>query len=351
MEEGSPMIPPGGSTQITFTPRPFGLHWYHTHAAAHRDLKRGFTAASSESCWLNRAPTPRRYDQEQFLVLHDWDPYFVGQRRRLGDGELRGGIHQRTHARPRCDPIQVKEGQRVLFHILNASAPRRTGSRLPAISFRCSRSMGAPSRRRQRSTLLRLGPAERDQRHRHDEHAGRVDPRRAARCQFSQTRHGHGRRIRGQSREAATSAARQSCNGTIACLAMRPRQARKPDVTVPLVFTSHFEGHGALDRWMINGKSFPETDPVLLQERAAPPSRLRQPKHRRSPRASASSRLRTGFNSRQSHKRSSERRGDRGSRNRQSKSTCVADNPGNTLFHCHQQDHMDSGFMTLFRYA
>ena len=29
----------------------------------------------------------------------------------------------------------------------------------------------------------------------------------------------------------------------------------------------------------------------------------------------------------------------------------VANNPGNTLFHCHQQDHMDSGFMALFRYA
>jgi FtsP/CotA-like multicopper oxidase with cupredoxin domain len=29
----------------------------------------------------------------------------------------------------------------------------------------------------------------------------------------------------------------------------------------------------------------------------------------------------------------------------------IANNPGNTLFHCHQQDHMDSGFMALFRYA
>jgi FtsP/CotA-like multicopper oxidase with cupredoxin domain len=26
----------------------------------------------------------------------------------------------------------------------------------------------------------------------------------------------------------------------------------------------------------------------------------------------------------------------------------VADNPGLTLFHCHQQLHMDFGFMTLF---
>jgi FtsP/CotA-like multicopper oxidase with cupredoxin domain len=29
----------------------------------------------------------------------------------------------------------------------------------------------------------------------------------------------------------------------------------------------------------------------------------------------------------------------------------VADNPGLTLFHCHQQLHMDFGFMTLFDYA
>ena len=29
----------------------------------------------------------------------------------------------------------------------------------------------------------------------------------------------------------------------------------------------------------------------------------------------------------------------------------VADNPGLTLFHCHQQVHMDFGFMALFNYA
>jgi FtsP/CotA-like multicopper oxidase with cupredoxin domain len=29
----------------------------------------------------------------------------------------------------------------------------------------------------------------------------------------------------------------------------------------------------------------------------------------------------------------------------------VADNPGMTLFHCHQQLHMDFGFMALFNYA
>jgi FtsP/CotA-like multicopper oxidase with cupredoxin domain len=29
----------------------------------------------------------------------------------------------------------------------------------------------------------------------------------------------------------------------------------------------------------------------------------------------------------------------------------TAANPGMTLFHCHQQSHMDFGFMMLFRYA
>jgi FtsP/CotA-like multicopper oxidase with cupredoxin domain len=29
----------------------------------------------------------------------------------------------------------------------------------------------------------------------------------------------------------------------------------------------------------------------------------------------------------------------------------VADNPGLTLLHCHQQLHMDFGFMALFKYA
>jgi FtsP/CotA-like multicopper oxidase with cupredoxin domain len=29
----------------------------------------------------------------------------------------------------------------------------------------------------------------------------------------------------------------------------------------------------------------------------------------------------------------------------------VADNPGLTLFHCHQQLRMDFGFMALFKYA
>ena len=43
-------------------------------------------------------------------------------------------------------------------------------------------------------------------------------------------------------------------------------------MTIPLVFTSRFKGHGALDEWMINGKSWPDTDPIVLREGLAPPA-------------------------------------------------------------------------------
>ena len=29
----------------------------------------------------------------------------------------------------------------------------------------------------------------------------------------------------------------------------------------------------------------------------------------------------------------------------------TANHPGRTLFHCHQQNHMDRGFMMIFKYA
>jgi FtsP/CotA-like multicopper oxidase with cupredoxin domain len=37
--------------------------------------------------------------------------------------------------------------------------------------------------------------------------------------------------------------------------------------------------------------------------------------------------------------------------NRQVDVDFTANHPGDTLLHCHQQDHMDNGFMMLFRYV
>jgi FtsP/CotA-like multicopper oxidase with cupredoxin domain len=126
--------------------------------------------------------------------------------------------------------------------------------------------------------------------------------------------------------------------------------SHKPDVTMPLVFTSRFKGHGALDQWMINGKSWPATAPLMLHEGLRHrlvfdnPSMDDHPVHL--------------------HRHAFELVSIRGAATSgvykdvvvveagtKVEVDLVATNPGNTLFHCHQQDHMDSGFMALFRYA
>jgi len=122
-------------------------------------------------------------------------------------------------------------------------------------------------------------------------------------------------------------------------------------VEIPLVFESKFEGHGAMDRWMINGKSYPKTDEVALKE---------------------GQRYRLKFNNKSAddhpvhlHRHSFELRRLPGYADLRGVMKDVvlvgagteveveftANHPGNTLFHCHQQDHMDNGFMMLFRYA
>ena len=76
MEEGSPMIPPGGKLRYTFTPRPAGTRWYHTQPAPVATCPWVLTAASSDSSGGGK-PEPGDYDQEIFLAIHHWEPSFV----------------------------------------------------------------------------------------------------------------------------------------------------------------------------------------------------------------------------------------------------------------------------------
>jgi FtsP/CotA-like multicopper oxidase with cupredoxin domain len=122
-------------------------------------------------------------------------------------------------------------------------------------------------------------------------------------------------------------------------------------VTIPLVFASKFAGHGAMDHWTINGKSYPETD---------------------SPTLTAGRRYRLSFINHSNnnhpvhlHRHIFELRRLPGQpethgimkdtvlvdANTQLDVEFTANDPGPTLFHCHQQNHMDAGFMMLFRYA
>ena len=118
---------------------------------------------------------------------------------------------------------------------------------------------------------------------------------------------------------------------------------------VPLEFKKKFAGNNWVDHWTINGKEFPKTDPIVVKE-------------------GRRYRLRFDNQSDEDHpvhlhrhtfelvnvggKRTAGVRKDVVIVPRRNvvEAEFVADQPGLTLFHCHQQLHMDYGFMALMRY-
>ena len=52
MEEGTPPILPGKTTRYTFTPRPSGFRWYHTHVFAGHDLGKGQYTGQHGFLWI-----------------------------------------------------------------------------------------------------------------------------------------------------------------------------------------------------------------------------------------------------------------------------------------------------------
>jgi len=347
MEEGAPMIAPGGQTDIAFTPRPSGMHWYHTHAMANRSLKHGLYTGQFGPLYVEPRTNPGRYDGEHFLLLHDWEPYYSPS----DDGSLMvqyvsSSINGRLLGHDA--PIQVRQGQQILFHIVNASATEAHWLTLPSHQFQVLALDGRPVPTPARTQALRLGPAER--------------------ISAAVIMDSPGVWILGEPRENFRDAGMGTVieyagrSGTpqftppnrlewdYRVFADRVAAIQKPDATIPLVFASRFEGHGALDRWTINGKSYPESGPFLLHEGL---------------------RHRLLFDNRSVddhpihlHRHAFELVSIRGAAlsgiqkdvvvveaGTVVEADLIANNPGNTLFHCHQQDHMDSGFMALFRYA
>jgi FtsP/CotA-like multicopper oxidase with cupredoxin domain len=347
MEEGSPMIPPGAQTQISFTPKPSGLHWYHTHAPANRNLKRGLYSGQFGALLVDSPSDPARYDQEQFLLLHDWEPFLASS----GDGSqvvqyVCSSINGRICGHD--NPIKVQEGQRVLFHVVNASATEEHWLALPGHQFEIVALDGRPVATQAMVDTVRLGPAERVSAIVAMDAPG-VWVLGETRADFRNT--GMGTIIEYANRRGKPLWKDPAkLQWDYRAFGDSIPQSHNAEITVPLVFTSSFRGHGALDRWMINGKSFPDTDPIMLKEGL---------------------RYRLIFDNRSTdnhpvhlHRHAFEL----ASINRAAVSgvnkdvviveaktkvevDLVANNPGATLFHCHQQDHMDSGFMTLFRYS
>ncbi|MFY9949909.1 MAG: multicopper oxidase domain-containing protein [Candidatus Sulfotelmatobacter sp.] len=351
-EEGTPLVPPGGMRRYSFVPRPAGTRWYHSHIHAGRDLKKATYTGQFGFLYIESRGDPGQYDAEIFLALHGWDPHLDSQGDE-GNLEVMYSIYSvNSHALGSGDPIRVKEGQKMLFHFLNASATDQHRIALPAHKFRIVGLDGNPVPVPREVEVIEMGPAE------------RVDA--------VVTMNNPGVWILGEANDQVRNAGMgmvveyANCSGpplwnkppnTVWDYTMFGREVEGREVgtpepaggVVPLTFRKKFAGNRWVDHWTINGKSFPKTDPIRVH---------------------ANSRYRLRFDNQSDeshpvhlHRHTFELTKFAGKATagvmkdvivvparKQVEVEFVADNPGPTLFHCHQQLHMDYGFMAMLQY-
>jgi len=130
-----------------------------------------------------------------------------------------------------------------------------------------------------------------------------------------------------------------------------PAAAPSPDETINLTFEKIPGGHGGYNRWTINGKSWPDTNPLLTVQQG---KRYRLAMRNNSGDKHPVHLHRHTFEVTKIDATSiSGLMKDTLSMPRYSTAEIdfVANDPGPTFFHCHHQDHMDEGFAGLIVYA
>ena len=166
------------------------------------------------------------------------------------------------------EPIRVRQQERVLFHILNASATLMHTLAFPGHRFLVMALDGNPVPSPKLVDTLRLGPAERV-----DAIVVMDRPGVWVLGEMDDGIRKAGMGIvieyEGRSGEPQWSAPsdvdfRYELFGDVPSDAA----SNSEDVSVPLAFRPKFKGYGDFDHWTINGVSWPQTSPVQLHEGA-----------------------------------------------------------------------------------
>ena len=350
-EEGTLPVPPGGHRRYSFTPGPTGTRWYHTHSMAHADLTRAGFSGQYGFAIIEPARHAGNYDQEICIALHQWEPALgtmgppdngweimyksaTFNERMLGAGE----------------PLRVKEGQRILFRLLNASATDEHRIALPGHQFQVIAMDGNPVPHPRTVDFLYLDIGERVD--------ALVEMKNPGVWVFGSTSDDFRNMGMGVVVEYANKSGMPQWQAP-ANAGRGPwdyaqfsndRAAPEPDHT----FEMHIEkipgNKKDFNHWTINGKSFPDIERLRVQKG----KRYRLLFNNDSGDVHPLHLHRHTFEITQvGDQRMSGLKKDVISVARRSKAAVdfVADNPGLSLFHCHMQLHMDFGFMQLLEYV
>jgi FtsP/CotA-like multicopper oxidase with cupredoxin domain len=365
--------------RISFVPKPSGFRFYHTHVAAGGDLNRGTYTGQAGPVYIEPKNNPGAFDREVFLVMKEFAPSFsrggdmaidtlagaplkeLQQMGKAADDEAQEktkgfevgyelfGINGRMLGHD--EPIRVKVGERVLFHVLNASATEIRSLALPRHHFRVVALDGNPVATQAEVPVLWLGTAERTSALVEMDHPGVWVMGDLA---DDDRRHGMGVVVEYAGQKGKP-------------LWIKPKPYRwdytqfgnanalpaSPDETIEITVVKH---NGALDgfnQWTLNGEAF-------SMETMKPMYAVHEGRRYRLKFRNASD----DIHPLHLHRHSFELTRIAGRTTagvikdvvmlggfQEAEFDFVADNPGLTLFHCHQQLHMDFGFMALFKYC
>jgi FtsP/CotA-like multicopper oxidase with cupredoxin domain len=331
------------------------------------DLHRGSYTGMFGFLIVEGATNLGRFDQEHYLALRDWEPYFTNQLMDNDDLDPAGAQPEKPavlDTRPvgmevaadifsindkalgAGEPIRVKTGERVLFHFLNASAIENRHLALPGHKFNVIALDGNPAPTPAAIDVLMLGPGE------------RID----AWVEMNQP----GVWILGAPEDPVR-------EGGLGIVIEYANQRRTPQWTPPpksvwdytlfgkppsepppaerldMVFEKVPRGAGKFNSFTVNGKAYPHDQEFLLKQG----TRYRLTFHNRTDDAHPLHLHRHQFEIAEIYGKAT---------SGVVKDTVVvptygrasvdftADQPGPALFHCHIQQHMDFGFKALLRY-
>ena len=339
-EEGTPGVPPnGGRRRYGFVPDPAGTRWYHSHNPAGRNLRKSTYTGQFGMFIVEDAGDSGAYDQEVPVLLHEWDPRFT--REGPLDVEFRlFSINSKMLGAG--EPIRVRQSQRVLFRIVNASATLFHRLALPGHVFTVVALDGNRVPTPRAVPAVDIGPGERVD--------AIVEMSRPGVWVFGETR--SDQRTAGMGIVVEYSGEQGPPRWEVPQPFVWNYAAfgggevpPEPDGRLTMVFRATRDGH----HWTINGKSYPKTDPIRVQTG----KRYRWTLDNQSADAHPIHLHRHRFEI---------VRFDGQPVSGIWKDVVVvpawkqvdvdvpATQPGLALFHCHQQFHMDMGFMAMMHY-
>ena len=245
------------------------------------------------------------------------------------------------------EPIRVRTGNRVLFHVLNASATDDVHLALPGHDFNVIALDGNPVPNPRAVPILVLAPAEQID--------AVVEMKQPGVWVFGATEDsmremGMGVVVEYAGQSGAPQWSKPQSSTWDYTVFGTTTAIPEPDSRFNLVSEKIPGGHGGFNRWTINGKSWPDLDPLVVKAG----QRYRMVMENKSGDDHPIHLHRHTFElTHIGGKTTSGIRKDTVNipRRQSAEIDFVADDPGLTLFHCHMQLHMDFGFMALMKYA